>query len=98
GAAAGAGAGCLAGRGRGARRSPPRAEERTGTGAKSTGPRFLLRLLSHVEVQREFVRVRAQPDRVDLVLPLERDPGFDQVLGEHTAFQQEVVVGLEVVD
>src|SRR6266508_2567069 len=50
-----------------------------------------------VEVQREFVRVRAQADGVELVDPLVLDPGVDDVLSEHAALQQEAVVVLERV-
>src|SRR4029450_13120886 len=51
-----------------------------------------------VEVQRELVRVRPQPDRVDLVLPLVLEPGLDEVGSEDVALQQEVVVLLQVVE
>jgi hypothetical protein len=44
------------------------------------------------------VRVRAEADRVDLVLALPIDPGVDEVLGEDVALEQEVVVGLERVE
>jgi hypothetical protein len=42
--------------------------------------------------------VRAQPDRVDLVLALVLDPGLDEVPGEDVALQQELVVLLQVVE
>jgi hypothetical protein len=51
-----------------------------------------------VVVQLELVRVRAQADRVDLVGALVVDPGLDEVLGEHAALEQVVVVGLERVE
>src|SRR5262245_5315009 len=49
---------------------------------------------SDVEVERELVRRRAQPDRVDLVLPLVFQPGRDDVGREDAALQQELVIGL----
>ena len=51
-----------------------------------------------VVVELEFVRVRAQPDRVDLVRTLPVDPGLDQVRREHSSLEQEFVVGLEGVE
>src|SRR5262245_63055645 len=38
---------------------------------------------SNIEVQRELPRVRTQPDRIDLVLPLVLEPGLDDVRREH---------------
>src|ERR1051326_8366389 len=37
-------------------------------------------LLLDIEVQRELVRMRAQPDRVDLFLSLVFEPGLDHVV------------------
>src|SRR5262249_37769580 len=54
--------------------------------------------LLDVVVERELVRVRAQPDRIDLVLPLVLDPRLDEVGREHLALQQELVVLFEVVE
>ena len=51
-----------------------------------------------VEVQRELRRVRAQPHRVDLVLPLVRDPGPDQALVEDAVPREELVVALQRVE
>ena len=45
-----------------------------------------------VVVQVEFVRVRAQADLADLFVHLVLDVGLDEVLGEHAAFKQELVV------
>src|SRR3954447_4400575 len=53
---------------------------------------------SDVVVHRELVRVRAQPDRVDLVLPLVLDPRLDQVGGEPPAVDEVLVVDLEPVE
>ena len=39
--------------------------------------------------------MRPQPHRIDLVLALVADPGLDEIVGEHPADLQEVVVGLE---
>jgi hypothetical protein len=48
-----------------------------------------------VVVHVELVRVWPQPHGVDLVLTLVLDPGVDDVLGEHAAGEQEVLVRLE---
>src|SRR6266542_6273702 len=52
----------------------------------------------HVVVESELVGVRTQPQRVDLVLALEGDPGLDDVRGEHATLEQELVVRLKVVE
>lgn len=44
------------------------------------------------------MRVRAQADRVDLVLPFVLDPRLDQVGGEDASLKQVVVVDLEPVE
>ena len=49
----------------------------------------------HVEVQLELVRMRAQPQLVELGGPLVVQPGLDEVLGEHAALGEEGVVSLE---
>ena len=41
------------------------------------------------------MRVRAQPDRVDLGGALVRDPRVDEVFGEHASLGEVLVVGLE---
>ena len=51
--------------------------------------------LSDIEVHLELVGVRAEADRVDLVLALPLDPRLDEVLGEHATLKQEVVVDLQ---
>src|SRR5262245_66171674 len=51
-----------------------------------------------VVVEVELVGVRAQRDRVHLLIPLEGEPGLDHVLGEHVALEQELVVGLQRVE
>lgn len=54
-----------------------------------------------VVVEVELVRVRAQPQRIDLVLHLVVDPPLDHVLREDAALEQELVVllqGLERLD
>src|SRR5262245_16065194 len=50
---------------------------------------------SAVVVEGEFGRVRPQPDDVGLVLALVLDPGPDQLVAEHAAGRQEVVIVLE---
>src|SRR6266702_1938831 len=53
--------------------------------------------LLDVVIQMEFVWMRAQPDRIDLFLPLVVEPGLDHVGGEHIAAEQEGVIALERV-
>ena len=51
-----------------------------------------------VVVEGELRRMRAQPHDVDLVLPLPRDPGLDELLREDSALEQELVIDLERVE
>ena len=44
------------------------------------------------------MRVRPQPDRVELAGPLVVQPGLDQVGGEHATVEQVLLVGLEVLE
>src|SRR5204863_3418333 len=53
---------------------------------------------SAVVVEGELGRMRAQPHDVGLVLPLVGDPRADQLLAEHTARSEELVVGLQRVE
>src|SRR2546422_776174 len=53
---------------------------------------------SNVEVQGELVGMRAQPDGIDLVLPLVVDPGLDDVGREDVALEQPVVRLLQIVE
>src|SRR4029450_4335318 len=48
-----------------------------------------------VVIEMELVRMRAQPDGIDLLVPLVAEPGFDHVLGENIAAQQKGVIGFE---
>jgi hypothetical protein len=48
-----------------------------------------------VEVELELVRVRAHPERVDVVLVLPGEPGLDEVRREDAALEEEVVVLFE---
>src|SRR3954452_16292266 len=64
----------------------------------TTASTFTMRRLLAIEVEGELRGMRAQADRVHLVLPLPRDPRRDQVLGEHAPAGQEPVVGLERVE
>src|ERR1022692_3165714 len=50
-----------------------------------------------VVVELELVRVRAEPDGVDLGGALVGDPRLDQVRGEHAAVEQVLVIGLQGV-
>src|ERR1035437_10378594 len=53
---------------------------------------------SAVVVQAELVRVRTEPDRVDLVGSLHVDPRLDEIRGEDATLEQIVVVLLQAVD
>jgi hypothetical protein len=48
-----------------------------------------------VEVESEFRRVRAQPNRLDLALTFPGDPRLDELRREDIAFEQEGIVDLE---
>src|SRR5881409_1342829 len=50
---------------------------------------------SRVVVEEELVRVRPQGHRVDVLDSLHLQPGVDEVLREHSAVEQERVVGLQ---
>src|SRR5262245_59830490 len=50
---------------------------------------------SDIEVQRELVRVRPHPNRIDLVVHLPVDPGVDDVAREDVALEQKSVVAPE---
>jgi hypothetical protein len=52
----------------------------------------------YVVVELELVRVRAEPEFVELGGPLVVQPGLDEVLGEHAAFGEEGVVALQGVE
>src|SRR5690606_16112515 len=58
-------------------------------------PSCVPRVDLQVEVHLELVRVRAQADRVDLVLALVVDPRPDQVLGEDVALGEIGMVRLQ---
>src|SRR5215475_15593990 len=45
-----------------------------------------------VVVEREFVWMRTETDRAHFLAHLVVDPGLDQVLGEHVALEQELVI------
>src|SRR6516164_5623100 len=49
----------------------------------------------NVIIKMELVRVRTQPDGIDLLVPLVAEPGFNNVLGEDIAAQQKRVIGFE---
>src|SRR6266550_4589862 len=49
----------------------------------------------NVVIEMELVRMRTQPDGIDLLVPLVAEPGFDHVLGENIAAQQKGVIGFE---
>src|SRR5919106_242859 len=74
-------------------RRPPRRPPAARDGRRARALRDL-----HVVVQRELPRVGAQADGIDLLLALVLDPGLDQVLGEHVALEQELVVLLKGVE
>src|SRR5262249_40730700 len=52
----------------------------------------------NIIIERELPRMRTQPYRVDLVLPLVLDPRLDDVRREYVALEQPVVALLEVVE
>src|SRR5271157_1343267 len=66
-------------------------------GVNQTGP-FLNRVGSKVKIEEELVRHRPQVHRGQLALALVGDPGFDNVLGEHVALEQEFVVSFQGVE
>ena len=49
----------------------------------------------NIVIEMELVRMRAQPDGIDLLIPLVAEPGFDHVLGENVAAQQKGVIGFK---
>jgi len=53
---------------------------------------------SNVVIEREFVRVGTNPDRLDFVGPLVPDPGVDDVGGENVAAEQEIVVRSQSIE
>src|SRR5262249_3796603 len=63
-------------------------------GSEALTPRPVAHALD-VVVHVELPRVWAEPELVDLVLALVREPRVDHVLREHPSGEQEVVVGLE---
>ena len=67
----------------------PRAE--AGPSSRETDP-------LHVVVQAELVRVRAKGHRVVFLDALVLDPGVDDVLGEYAAFEQPLMVGLQLAE
>src|SRR5450432_287720 len=80
------------------RRQPPVAVRRSAAllpGLDQLPAVALVARVLNVEVELELVRVRAQPDRVDLVLALVLDPGVDEVLGEDATREQVVLIGLK---
>ena len=64
-----------------------------GPGRPSRGAGRIL----HVVIEEEFVGVRAQAQGV-MFLAFGGDPHFEEVAGEHVAFEQEFVVGLEAIE
>ena len=52
---------------------------------------------SGVKIQAELIRMRTEPHRVDLPLPLPFQPRGDHVVGEHVAAEQEAAVTFERV-
>ena len=49
----------------------------------------------NVVIEMELVRMRAQPDGIDLLVTLVAEPCFDHVLGENVAAQQKGVISFE---
>jgi hypothetical protein len=50
----------------------------------------------HVVVEEEFVRMRAEAQRV-MFFALVADPHFEEVRGEHISLQEEVMILLEII-
>src|SRR5260370_5238208 len=67
-------------------------------GARRDAPRPAAYEGLDVVVELELVRVRAQPELVQLGGPLVVQPRLDEVVGEHAALGQERVVRLQVVE
>src|SRR5437667_5774245 len=60
-----------------------------------TAPYTPYRQLSGVVIQEELIGMRAQRNGVHILDSLHFEPGVDEVLREHSAFEQEGVVGLQ---
>src|SRR5499426_4281245 len=73
-------------------------EDRSAPDAHSAGGRWAAQEALDVVVEGELVGMRAQPDGIDLVLPLVLDPRLDEIRGEHVALEEEGVVLLQVVE
>ncbi len=54
--------------------------------------------VSRVEIEAKLVRVRPQPHRIDLLLPLPFQPRCDHVVGEHVAAEEEIRIFLQGVE
>jgi hypothetical protein len=52
----------------------------------------------NIVIEMEFIRVRAHPDGIRLILFLVVDPQFDVVLGEDSAFGKELVIVAEFLE
>src|SRR4051794_1632108 len=57
-----------------------------------------MRVRLAVVVEGELEGMRAEPNGVDLVLPLPVDPGPDQVLAEAAALEQDLLIAPERVE
>src|SRR5690349_12710587 len=79
------------------RRSPRVPHPKRGRRLRMTPVVFQRLPFLDVVVERELVGVRAQAEGVDLVGALVADPRVEEVLGEHAADAEEVVVLLEGV-
>src|SRR5438093_6683940 len=55
-------------------------------------------LRSNVEIESEFPWMRPQPNGIDLVLAFVVDPGVDQILGEHAAFEQKAMILFQSIE
>lgn len=52
----------------------------------------------HVVVQEELIGMRPQPHSIHFLAALVADPGLDQVLAEHPALEQELMVLFEMTE
>lgn len=53
--------------------------------------------LLNIKIEVELIGMRAHPDRIYLPLAFVFKPNVDHVLGEHSAFEQELVISFKRV-
>jgi len=55
-------------------------------------------LQSNIKVERKFPRMRPQPNGINFVLAFVFDPSINQILGEHVALQEKIMIQLQRVE